>query len=123
MGLGDRIIVCGAKRALMGMALRFLGGPAVFAAASYIVGLRGVSLNVAIVQVFTFSVFPSSNAKFLDALLFFTSVLSVSLHLFLKYWMFLKIKVSWVQAALPQGIVPFVFAKEYNVHPEILSTA
>ncbi|GER35800.1 auxin efflux carrier protein, partial [Striga asiatica] len=24
--------------------------------------------------------------------------------------------------ALPQGIVPFVFAKEYNVHPEILST-
>lgn len=27
-----------------------------------------------------------------------------------------------VQAALPQGIVPFVFAKEYNVHPDILST-
>ncbi|CAI0428685.1 unnamed protein product [Linum tenue] len=26
-------------------------------------------------------------------------------------------------AALPQGIVPFVFAKEYNVHPAILSTA
>ncbi|KAL3834252.1 hypothetical protein ACJIZ3_008988 [Penstemon smallii] len=24
--------------------------------------------------------------------------------------------------ALPQGIVPFVFAKEYNVHPDILST-
>jgi hypothetical protein len=24
---------------------------------------------------------------------------------------------------LPQGIVPFVFAKEYNVHPDILSTA
>jgi len=46
-----------------------------FAAASYVVGLRGVSLNVSIVQ-----------------------------------------------AALPQGIVPFVFAKEYNVHPEILST-
>jgi len=27
------------------------------------------------------------------------------------------------QAALPQGIVPFVFAKEYNVHPAVLSTA
>jgi auxin efflux carrier family protein len=27
------------------------------------------------------------------------------------------------QAALPQGIVPFVFAKEYGVHPDILSTA
>ncbi|KAL5167314.1 Auxin efflux carrier component 8 [Glycine soja] len=26
-------------------------------------------------------------------------------------------KVAIVQAALPQGIVPFVFAKEYNVHP------
>ncbi|KAL6191806.1 hypothetical protein ACLB2K_038195 [Fragaria x ananassa] len=31
--------------------------------------------------------------------------------------------VSILQAALPQGIVPFVFAKEYNVHAEILSTA
>ena len=29
----------------------------------------------------------------------------------------------FVKAALPQGIVPFVFAKEYNVHPDILSTA
>lgn len=31
--------------------------------------------------------------------------------------------VALVQAALPQGIVPFVFAKEYSVHPDILSTA
>ncbi|KAM7268298.1 hypothetical protein ACFE04_010464 [Oxalis oulophora] len=31
--------------------------------------------------------------------------------------------VAIVQAALPQGIVPFVFAKEYNVYPDILSTA
>ncbi|CAM8973373.1 hypothetical protein QQ045_030324 [Rhodiola kirilowii] len=30
--------------------------------------------------------------------------------------------IAIVQAALPQGIVPFVFAKEYNVHPGILST-
>ena len=35
------------------------------------------------------------------------------------YWGFQTKK----QAALPQGIVPFVFAKEYNVHPDILSTA
>lgn len=27
-----------------------------------------------------------------------------------------------VQAALPQGIVPFVFAREYDLHPDILST-
>ncbi|KAK9925128.1 hypothetical protein M0R45_033465 [Rubus argutus] len=33
------------------------------------------------------------------------------------------LRVAIVQAALPQGIVPFVFAKEYNVYPEILSTA
>ncbi|XP_062219644.1 probable auxin efflux carrier component 8 [Phragmites australis] len=33
------------------------------------------------------------------------------------------LKVAIIQAALPQGIVPFVFAKEYNVHAEILSTA
>ncbi|KAL7608044.1 hypothetical protein Lser_V15G11697 [Lactuca serriola] len=31
--------------------------------------------------------------------------------------------VSIVQATLSEGIVPFVFAKEYNVHPTILSTA
>ncbi|KAK4367520.1 hypothetical protein RND71_011312 [Anisodus tanguticus] len=31
-------------------------------------------------------------------------------------------KLAIVQAALPQGIVPFVFAKEYNIHPTILST-
>ncbi|CAA0353092.1 unnamed protein product [Arabidopsis thaliana] len=32
------------------------------------------------------------------------------------------LRIAIVQAALPQGIVPFVFAKEYNVHPTILST-
>ncbi|KAI8533870.1 hypothetical protein RHMOL_Rhmol10G0043000 [Rhododendron molle] len=31
-------------------------------------------------------------------------------------------RVAIIQAALPQGIVPFVFAKEYNIHPDILST-
>ncbi|KAJ1386888.1 Membrane transport protein [Sesbania bispinosa] len=33
-----------------------------------------------------------------------------------------RLKVAIVQAALPQGIVPFVFAREYNVHPAVLST-
>ncbi|XP_013603598.1 PREDICTED: auxin efflux carrier component 7-like isoform X3 [Brassica oleracea var. oleracea] len=32
------------------------------------------------------------------------------------------LRVAIVQAALPQGIMPFVFAKEYSVHPAILST-
>lgn len=76
MALQPRIIACGNSTAAFAMAVRFLTGPAVMAAASIAVGLRGVLLHVAIVQ-----------------------------------------------AALPQGIVPFVFAKEYNIHPEILSTA
>ncbi|XP_027902415.1 auxin efflux carrier component 2-like [Vigna unguiculata] len=33
------------------------------------------------------------------------------------------LRVTIVQAALPQGIVPFVFAKEYNLHADVLSTA
>uniref|UniRef100_A0ACD5W7Y7 Uncharacterized protein n=1 Tax=Avena sativa TaxID=4498 RepID=A0ACD5W7Y7_AVESA len=76
MALQPRIIACGNSLATYAMAVRFLVGPAVMAAASLAVGLRGVLLHIAIVQ-----------------------------------------------AALPQGIVPFVFAKEYNVHPNILSTA
>ncbi|KAI7745220.1 hypothetical protein M8C21_029908 [Ambrosia artemisiifolia] len=75
MALQPKIIACGNSVAIFSMAVRFLTGPAVMAAASIIVGLRGTLLRVAIVQ-----------------------------------------------AALPQGIVPFVFAKEYNVHPAILST-
>ncbi|XP_050374393.1 auxin efflux carrier component 2 [Argentina anserina] len=76
MALQPKIIACGKSVATFAMAVRFLTGPAVIAACSIAVGLRGVLLHVAIVQ-----------------------------------------------AALPQGIVPFVFAKEYNVHPDILSTA
>ncbi|XP_042458151.1 auxin efflux carrier component 3a-like isoform X1 [Zingiber officinale] len=76
MALQPRIIACGNTAASFAMAVRFLAGPAVMAAASIAVGLRGTLLHVAIVQ-----------------------------------------------ASLPQGIVPFVFAKEYNVHPAILSTA
>ncbi|XP_073275325.1 probable auxin efflux carrier component 1b [Primulina huaijiensis] len=75
MALQPRMIACGKSLAAFSMFVRFLMGPAIMAAASIIVGLRGVLLHVAIVQ-----------------------------------------------AALPQGIVPFVFAKEYNVHPDILST-
>nr|WCB22848.1 PIN3a [Zizania latifolia] len=76
MALQPSIIACGKSAAIVSMAVRFLAGPAVMAAASVAIGLRGTLLHVAVVQ-----------------------------------------------AALPQGIVPFVFAKEYNVHPAILSTA
>ncbi|KAK9111329.1 hypothetical protein Scep_018848 [Stephania cephalantha] len=33
-----------------------------------------------------------------------------------------RLHAAIVQAALPQGIVPFVFAREYGLHPDILST-
>ncbi|KAJ4978979.1 hypothetical protein NE237_009759 [Protea cynaroides] len=75
MALQPKLIACGNSVATFAMAVRFLTGPAVMAASSIAVGIRGVLLHIAIVQ-----------------------------------------------AALPQGIVPFVFAKEYNVHPDILST-
>ncbi|KAJ0266907.1 hypothetical protein HA466_0008180 [Hirschfeldia incana] len=76
MALQPNIIACGKSAAVFAMAVRFLSGPAVIAATSTAIGLRGNLLRIAIVQ-----------------------------------------------AALPQGIVPFVFAKEYNVHPDILSTS
>nr|CAB3473716.1 unnamed protein product [Digitaria exilis] len=75
MALQPNLIACGWRATGISMGFRFLAGPAVMAAASLAIGLRGSLLQVAIVQ-----------------------------------------------AALPQGIVPFVFAKEYNVHPAILST-
>ncbi|KAK9037387.1 hypothetical protein V6N11_022298 [Hibiscus sabdariffa] len=69
------IIACGIRMAAVAMAMKFMAGPALMAAASTTLGLKGRLLRVAIVQ-----------------------------------------------AALPQGVVPFVFAKEYNIHPDILST-
>ncbi|PKI55464.1 hypothetical protein CRG98_024076 [Punica granatum] len=33
------------------------------------------------------------------------------------------LRVSIIQAALPLGLVPFVFAKEYDLHPDIMSTS
>ncbi|CAA6670348.1 unnamed protein product [Spirodela intermedia] len=76
MALQPKIIACGKSIAAFSMAVRFLTGPAVAAATSTAIGLRGVLLRIAIVQ-----------------------------------------------AALPLGIVPFVFAKEYSCHAEVLSTA
>lgn len=76
MALQPRVIACGNSVAAFAMAVRFLAGPAIMAAASVVVGLRGNLLRIAVVQ-----------------------------------------------ATLPQGIVPFVFAKEYNIHADILSTA
>ncbi|XP_073273589.1 probable auxin efflux carrier component 8 isoform X1 [Primulina huaijiensis] len=69
------VIACGARKATLAMAMKFVAGPLLIAAPSIALGLRGTLLKVAILQ-----------------------------------------------AALPQGLVPFVFAREYNIHPDILST-
>ncbi|KAL1291465.1 hypothetical protein HN51_059981 [Arachis hypogaea] len=75
MASRSSIIACGPRMTMVALGLKFLAGPALMALASLMIGLKGTSLKVAIVQ-----------------------------------------------AALPQGIVPFVFAKEYNVNPSVLST-
>ncbi|XP_078432071.1 auxin efflux carrier component 3a-like isoform X2 [Wolffia australiana] len=75
MGLQPKIVACGRSAAIFSMAMRFIAGPAVMAAVSFGLGLRGTLLRIAIVQ-----------------------------------------------AALPQGIVTFVFAKDYDVLPSVLST-
>lgn len=51
MALQPRIIACGTRMAVFSMAIRFLSGPMVMSAASIAVGLRGVRLQAAIVQV------------------------------------------------------------------------
>jgi auxin efflux carrier family protein len=51
MALQSRILACGCRTAGYSMAVRFVIGPAVMAAASLAVGLRGTLLCVAIVQV------------------------------------------------------------------------
>ena len=51
MALQPKMIACGKSVAAFSMAVRFLTGPAVIAATSIAIGMRGVLLHVAIVQV------------------------------------------------------------------------
>lgn len=51
MALQPKIIACGNSIATFAMAVRFITGPVVMAAASFAVGLKGVLLHIAIVQV------------------------------------------------------------------------
>ncbi|KQJ90909.1 probable auxin efflux carrier component 5b isoform X2 [Brachypodium distachyon] len=76
MALQERIVACGAGPTALGMALRFVAGPAATAAGAVALGLRGDVLRLAIIQ-----------------------------------------------AALPQSITTFVFAREYGLHADVLSTA
>lgn len=66
----------------------------------------------------TGNIFQSSNCAgrkpLLTALIHLQKPATTVLHSLTVY--------TLIQAALPQGIVPFVFAKEYNLHPAVLST-
>lgn len=109
MALQPKIIACGKSVAIFSMAVRFLVGPAVMAATSLALGIRGVLLHVAIIQV--------NHPNLFHLKLFYLLILILYLIINLISF-FLSL-----QAALPQAIVSFVFAKEYNVHPDILSTS
>lgn len=63
MALQPRIIACGNSIAAFAMAVRFLTGPAVMAAASIAVGLRGVLLHISIVQVEYLKGFSNTNTR------------------------------------------------------------
>ncbi|XP_057548215.1 probable auxin efflux carrier component 1b [Amaranthus tricolor] len=75
MASQPKIIAGGIAAAGVAAVMRIIVGPATMAAASYAVGLKGIVLQITIIQ-----------------------------------------------AALPQAIIPFVFAQECNVHPTLLST-
>jgi auxin efflux carrier family protein len=127
MALQPRIIACGNKVATFAMAVRFLTGPAVMAAASLAVGLRGTLLHVAIVQVLSL-LWPGRAAKRKNGYTGKRPFYSTPFQPPRKFspcsvWFCSMTDGDDEQSALPQGIVPFVFAKEYNVHPDILSTA
>lgn len=106
MALQKSLIPCGKAQATYAMVARFIVGPAVMAAASLIVGIRSELLHVAIVQVYH---------------------IDLNLNEIFKCWLdHLCLQFHFIfpeQAALPQAVVPFIFAREYNVHPEILSTS
>jgi len=106
--LQTKMIACGTKKMLLSLGIRFFLGPALMVISSYAIGMHGTLLKVAIIQVDSspFICIVHSNTTG------WASTTNVMLHL-----------SSSAQAALPQGIVPFVFAKEYNVHADILSTA
>jgi auxin efflux carrier family protein len=51
MATQEKIISCGPSLTILGMALRFIAGPAAMAIGSVAVGLHGDVLRVAIIQV------------------------------------------------------------------------
>uniref|UniRef100_A0A0E0B504 Auxin efflux carrier component n=1 Tax=Oryza glumipatula TaxID=40148 RepID=A0A0E0B504_9ORYZ len=61
---GDKIIVCGAGLTVLGMALRFVAGPAATAVGAFALGLRGDLLRLAIIQAYIHTFTQTSFAKF-----------------------------------------------------------
>ncbi|VVA33798.1 PREDICTED: auxin [Prunus dulcis] len=77
MALQPKIIACGNSVAGFAMAVRFLTGPAVMAAASIAVGLRGTLLHLAIVQGYIWNVDSVTNYS---CLLHYSRTVNVCCH-------------------------------------------
>jgi hypothetical protein len=81
------------------------------AGAAAVLGLRGDLLRFAIVEVTRSTLLASSAPLLLE--IDFTKLTSVSI----------LSSLLTGQAALPHSIAAFIFAREYDLHPGILSTA
>ncbi|KAG7022234.1 Auxin efflux carrier component 8, partial [Cucurbita argyrosperma subsp. argyrosperma] len=125
MGSRTSIIACGTKMTLVAMGMKFLMGPALMAASSLPLGLKGRLLRVAIVQWTHFK-----NLEGFCNLSQYLLVVGLGRYKWYQSPTLGDVPVRRLfpegsrheAAALPQGIVPFVFAKEYNIHPDVLST-
>jgi hypothetical protein len=83
------------------------------AGAAAVLGLRGDLLRFAIVEVTRSTLLASSAPLLLLLEIDFTKLTSVSI----------LSSLLTGQAALPHSIAAFIFAREYDLHPGILSTA
>lgn len=97
MALQEKILACGPSLTAFGMALKFVAGPVATAIGAIAVGLRGDILHLAIIQVI-YLILIQVNVLFIDS-------------------------KNILQAALPQSITSFIFAREYGLHADVLSTA
>lgn len=113
MAQQERVIACGAGLAALGLALRFVAGPLATLVGAAAFGLRGDVLRFAIIQVRARLLsFVQSHVCFL----FRRNSTCTQCSLY-------NSASACMQAALPQSIASFVFAKEYGVHADVLSTA
>uniref|UniRef100_A0A251TVX3 Putative auxin efflux carrier n=1 Tax=Helianthus annuus TaxID=4232 RepID=A0A251TVX3_HELAN len=159
MAMQDRMIECSAKLVVVAMILRFIVAPVTVAIGSFVVGLRGDVLHVAIIQILwnlempiimegsvhimsragagismlCMGLFMAMQDRMIECsaklavvamiLRFIVAPVTVAIGSFVVGLRGDVLHVAIIQAALPQAIGSFVFAKEYGLHANLLSTA